>query len=399
MVKVSPTGAEEQGEHSTPGDDMPDAPPAVARRSAFAGLAMAAAFALVVATAPAAAAATHTYGEMVDYPLVFPVVGDVTYADWFYAQRYNGDHHAQDLMGTKMLPIVAAASGRIEYVNWSSNPDDLRPDKCCSIVLRHDDGWQTYYIHLNNDSPGTDDGQGWGIAPGIRPGVHVQAGELIGWMGDSGNAEGTSPHLHFELRDPAGVIVNPYQALRAAEGQDNPDTCSGGSSAPLDALLSGTRLLRKGVGGPDVGELQGFLNLRGHEAGPVDRVFGSMTDLAVRAFQRERGLNADGVVGAQTRAEVRKIAQGNGFASLTDPNGRVLRPGEARGEDVRTLQEWLRVLGYDAGPFDGVYGTKTAQAVSAFQTASGLRADGKVGPSTRAALATALGLIAAPSCG
>ena len=109
-----------------------------------------------------------------------------------------------------MLPIVAAASGRIEYVNWSSNPDDLRPSKCCSIALRHDDGWQTYYIHLNNDTPGTDDGQGWGIAPGIRPGVHVQAGELIGWMGDSGNAEGTSPHLHFELRDPAGVIVNPY---------------------------------------------------------------------------------------------------------------------------------------------------------------------------------------------
>jgi len=32
----------------------------------------------------------------------------------------------------------------------------------------------------------------------------VQAGELIGWMGDSGNAESTSPHLHFELRDPAG---------------------------------------------------------------------------------------------------------------------------------------------------------------------------------------------------
>jgi peptidoglycan hydrolase-like protein with peptidoglycan-binding domain len=378
---------------------MPDAPPAVARRSAFAGLALAAALALVVATAPAAAATTHTYGEMVDYPLVFPVDGHVTYADWFYAPRYNGDHHAQDLMGTKMLPIVAVASGRIEFVNWSSNPDDLNPEKCCSLALRHDDGWETYYIHLNNDSPGTDDGQGWGIAPGIRPGVHVQAGEVIGWMGDSGNAESTSPHLHFELRDPAGVIVNPYEALRAAEGQDAPDTCSGGSSAPLDSLLAGTRLLRKSTSGSDVAELQGFLNLQGHEAGPVDGVFGSLTDLAVRAFQEDRGLNADGVVGAQTRAEIRSIAEGNGFASLTDPNGRVLRPGEARGEDVRTLQEWLRVLGYDAGPFDGVYGTLTAEAVSAFQREAGLQADGKVGPSTRTALAEALGIIAAPSCG
>ena len=378
---------------------MPDALPPAARRPALVGLVLVAALALIVATAPAAVAATHVYGEMVDYPLVFPVVGDVTYADWFYAQRYNGDHHAQDLMGPKMLPVVAVASGRIEYVNWSSNPNDLRPEKCCSLALRHDDGWQTYYIHLNNDSPGTDDGRGWGIAPGIRPGVHVQAGELIGWVGDSGNAEATSPHLHFELRDPAGVIVNPYQALRSAEGKGTPATCSGGSDAPLDSLLTGTRLLRRGVSGADVSELQGFLNLQGHEAGSVDGVFGSLTDLALRAFQRERGLNADGVAGAQTRAEIRRIAQGSGFASLTDPNGRVLRPGEARGEDVRPLQEWMRVLGYDAGPFDGVYGTRTSQAVSAFQTASGLRADGKVGPSTRAALATALGIIAAPSCG
>ncbi|MBP1633232.1 MAG: N-acetylmuramoyl-L-alanine amidase, partial [Acidobacteria bacterium] len=146
---------------------MPDALPVAARRSALAGLALAAALALVVAAAPVAAAASHYYGEMVDYDLVFPVDGDVTYSDWFYASRYNGDHHAQDLMGTKMLPILAAASGRIEYVNWSSNPDDLNPERCCSLSLRHDDGWQSYYIHLNNDSPGTDDGQGWGIAPGL----------------------------------------------------------------------------------------------------------------------------------------------------------------------------------------------------------------------------------------
>ncbi|MBM3696842.1 MAG: M23 family metallopeptidase, partial [Actinobacteria bacterium] len=161
---------------------MPDATPGAARTTAFAGLALAAALALTVGTAPAAQASGYTYGQMVDYPLVFPVVGRVTYSDTFYASRYNGDHHAQDLMGPKMLPVVAAASGRIEYVNWSSNPNDLRPDKCCSLTLRHDDGWRTYYIHLNNDTPGTDDGKGWGIAPGIRPGVHVQAGELIGWV-------------------------------------------------------------------------------------------------------------------------------------------------------------------------------------------------------------------------
>jgi peptidoglycan hydrolase-like protein with peptidoglycan-binding domain len=379
---------------------MPDAMPAAARRSARAGLALAAALALLVAAAPAAGAATHTYGEMVGYPLVFPVAGAVSYTDTFYASRYNGQHHAQDLMAAKMVPVVAVASGRIEFVNWSSNPNDLRPANCCSLALRHDDGWQTYYIHLNNDSPGTDDGQGWGIAPGLRPGVHVQAGELIGWVGDSGNAESSSPHLHFELRDPAGVIVNPYQALRSAQGVAvTPPVCSGGSSTPLDALLGGTRLLRRGVSGNDVSELQGFLNLRNHEAGPVDGVFGRLTDQAVRAFQQAQRLSADGVVGRDTRAAIQRITEGSGFSSLTDPNGRILRPGEARGDDVRTLQEWLRVLGYDAGPFDGVYGRLTQQAVAAFQDNAGLPADGKVGPATRSALAEALGIIAMPSCG
>ena len=379
---------------------MPDALPAAARRPVLVGLVLAAALALLVAAAPPAGAATHTYGEMVDYPLVFPVAGEAGYTDTFYATRYNGQHHAQDLMAAKMVPVVAVASGRVEFVNWSSDPDDLRPDKCCSLALRHDDGWQTYYIHLNNDSPGTDDGQGWGIAPGLSPGVHVQAGELIGWVGDSGNAEGGAPHLHFELRDPAGVIVNPYQALRAAEGIEiTPPVCSGGSSTPLDALLGGTRLLRRGMSGDDVSELQGFLNLQNLEAGPVDGVFGRLTDQAVRAFQQAQSLNPDGVVGADTRAAVQRIAEGSGFASLTNPDGRILRPGEARGPAVRTLQEWLRVLGYDAGPFDGVYGGLTQEAVAAFQEDRGLNPDGKVGPATRAALAEALGLIAMPSCG
>jgi peptidoglycan hydrolase-like protein with peptidoglycan-binding domain len=308
---------------------MPEPLAAAARRPVLAGLVLAAALALLVATAPAAGAATHTYGEMVDYPLIFPVAGEVHYTDTFYASRYNGQHHAQDLMADKMVPVVAVASGRIEFVNWSSNPNDLRPDNCCSLALRHDDGWQTYYIHLNNDSPGTDDGQGWGIAPGLRPGVHVQAGELIGWVGDSGNAESTSPHLHFELRDPSGVIVNPYRALRAAEGIEiTPPVCSGGSGAPLDGLLGGTRLLRRGMSGNDVSELQGFLNLQNHEAGPVDGVFGRLTDQAVRAFQRAQDLNADGVSAPTPGRRCGASPKGAASRRSSTPTGASCAPGK-----------------------------------------------------------------------
>jgi murein DD-endopeptidase MepM/ murein hydrolase activator NlpD len=156
----------------------------------------------------------HAYGDMVHYPMVFPLAPDAGqdywYADTFYAPRAGGDHHAQDLMTDKMVPVVAVAAGTVEYVNWNR-------DSCCSVTVVHDDGWESWYIHLNNDTSGTDDGLGWGIAPDIVPGVQVQAGQLIGWVGDSGNAEETPPHLHFELRDPLGVIVNPYEALLLAE--------------------------------------------------------------------------------------------------------------------------------------------------------------------------------------
>ncbi|MGH8911797.1 MAG: S-layer homology domain-containing protein, partial [Acidimicrobiia bacterium] len=70
-------------------------------------------------------------------------------------------------------------------------------------------------IHLNNDSPGTDDGLAWGIAPGIERGVAVTAGQLIGWVGDSGNAEWSGSHLHFEIRV-EGAAVNSYPSLLVA---------------------------------------------------------------------------------------------------------------------------------------------------------------------------------------
>ncbi len=84
---------------------------------------------------------------------------------------------------------------------------------CHGPVPRRRLGW---YIHLNNDTPGTDDGLGWGFADGISSGVHVTAGQLIGWVGDSGNAEWTASHLHFELHHPDHGSVNPYPHLREA---------------------------------------------------------------------------------------------------------------------------------------------------------------------------------------
>ncbi|MFH2072280.1 MAG: M23 family metallopeptidase, partial [Actinomycetota bacterium] len=159
----------------------------------------------------------HQWGEKVDYDMVFPVQGTNHYSPGFWSPRGQYVHHATDIMAAKMIPVVAAADGVIYSVNWSTNPKDLRPASCCNLILDHDDGWQTKYYHLNNDTPGTDDGKAWGIAPGILPGTRVSAGQVIGWVGDSTNAEGTSPHLHFELVDPEGTIVDAYNSLKKAE--------------------------------------------------------------------------------------------------------------------------------------------------------------------------------------
>jgi hypothetical protein len=159
--------------------------------------------ALVLPTSPSSAAEI--------YPIIFPVLGPNHFTDTFDAPRSGGRiHGATDIMADKMTPVVAAASGTVGWMQNEQGGD------CCAMELRHDDGWVSWYIHLNNDTPGTDDGQGWGFAPGITRGVHVQAGQLIGWVGDSGNAEDVAPHLHFELHRPDGTLFNPYESLLAA---------------------------------------------------------------------------------------------------------------------------------------------------------------------------------------
>jgi Ca2+-binding RTX toxin-like protein len=150
---------------------------------------------------------------------------DYWYTDTFWEPRPGGEHHAQDLMTDKMVPVVAVASG------WVVDGGD---GACCSLTIAHDDGWESRYLHLNNDTPGSDDGHGWGIAPDVFAGAHVEAGELLGWVGDSGGAEDGPPHLHFELRDPEGVIVNPYEALLWAEDHDPRPTCNGEYATILD---------------------------------------------------------------------------------------------------------------------------------------------------------------------
>jgi murein DD-endopeptidase MepM/ murein hydrolase activator NlpD len=119
-------------------------------------------------------------------------------------------------MAPKMTEVYAVADGVIEAVGTSSRSGRY-------VTIKHFDGWTSTYIHLNNDDPGTDDGRAtWNltIASGIFEGAVVRAGQMIGYVGDSGNAEGSQPHTHFELAL-NGHPVNPYSLLEEAWLRDN----------------------------------------------------------------------------------------------------------------------------------------------------------------------------------
>lgn len=144
--------------------------------------------------------------------LTFPQPDSRTwYIDSFGHARRGHRHQGNDLMGEKGMPVVAAADGVVDWM-------DQHRTAGFYIVIRHEGGWSTSYMHLNNDLPGGDRGRGGAeaaYAPGIVRGVEVKAGQLIGWVGDSGNAEWTAPHTHFELAY-QGVPIDPYPALTKA---------------------------------------------------------------------------------------------------------------------------------------------------------------------------------------
>jgi peptidoglycan hydrolase-like protein with peptidoglycan-binding domain len=317
-----------------------------------------------------AASIAFELGETVDYDLVFPVDGEHHFSDTFWAGRSHGFHEGQDIMADKMTPVLAAADGVVRQVNWTSQ-SHMNRDRCCSLVIRHNDGWESWYIHLDNDKTGTDDGNGWGIKQAIAPGVRVSAGQHIAWVGDSGNAENVAPQLHFELRDPSGTIVNPYLALVSAGGNDV------GKKA-RDPLVGGARLLRLGVYGADVRVLQTSLRDLGYDVMGIDGQFGPRTDAAVRRFQGAFGLNADGVVGRTTKTAI------VGFQH--DPADNEILSVGSRGNSVKSLQFVLNTHGFLAGSADGIFGPMTLSAVIAYQRSQKLWVDGLVGPRTQASL-------------
>jgi len=207
-------------------------------------------------TAPCVPDPDDGYERVVN--LTFPVRGKVAFSDDYDQTRSGGRRHqGTDIVADKLQTIHAALGGEIEV---ATGVDGSMPSYGYYLRIRHDDGTSASYVHINNDTPGTDDGLGgveWAYAPGIEPGARVERGQWIAYVGDSGNAEGTVSHLHFELADPElddpcladpsyldKTRLNPYPSfVDARERNDFPSEPPEPDAFPVRRVAGASRVL------------------------------------------------------------------------------------------------------------------------------------------------------------
>jgi murein DD-endopeptidase MepM/ murein hydrolase activator NlpD len=116
-------------------------------------------------------------------PYVFPVAGDASFGDSYGALRSDvrdGWHHGDDIFAPLGSPVVAVADGTLNRVGWERLGG-------WRLWVRDRAGDQFYYAHLS------------GYTPLALSGARVHRGDVIGFVGNTGDAFTTMPHLHFEV--------------------------------------------------------------------------------------------------------------------------------------------------------------------------------------------------------
>jgi peptidoglycan hydrolase-like protein with peptidoglycan-binding domain len=178
------------------------------------------------------------------------------------------------------------------------------------------------------------------------------------------------------------------------------DTTVTNTSTTTDTTVTNTStttvlistFMKSGSKAGEVMNLQKLLNDYANANLFVDGDFGPATDVAVKNFQTSQGLDADGMIGANTRAALNAVQVGATVSTgattsssdyvFTSPNISIGSQGVA----VEMLQKLLNANGFDCGGSDGSFGTNTTSCVKAFQSSNGLGNDGVIGSNSRAKL-------------
>src|SRR5215210_1723267 len=136
----------------------------------------------------------------------FPVYGRASVADDFGASRQIGAHQGNDVFAPFGAPVLAVADGVVEKVG-------TLPISGNRLWLRTREGDEFFYAHLSAFSPDAVDGR------------RVRAGTVLGFTGNTGDAEPTPPHVHFEIHPGGGGAIDPHAILLA--WQDHRDVPPG----------------------------------------------------------------------------------------------------------------------------------------------------------------------------
>lgn len=139
-------------------------------------------------------------GTLLDFAgAVFPVLGSYTYSHDWHAPRTGHLHQGCDIFAAMGTPLVAVQSGFIKRLPNGGLGG-------IGVSVQNARGDYFYYAHLS------------GYAAGLHVGELVTAGQVIGYVGNTGNAAGGAPHCHFEIHPLGGAAVDPYPYLELWRG-------------------------------------------------------------------------------------------------------------------------------------------------------------------------------------
>ncbi len=134
----------------------------------------------------------------------FPVQGRCFFGDTWHAPRGGGRLHVgTDIIAAEGKLLYAVVDGTISRLYWDQ-PGALSGN---GLRIAQPNGTWFTYLHMQ------------GFAPGIEVGTKVQAGDVIGWVGNTGSS--ATPHLHFEIHPLGGAAINPYPYLKAMDDCEN----------------------------------------------------------------------------------------------------------------------------------------------------------------------------------
>jgi hypothetical protein len=178
---------------------------------------------------------------------VFPVYGASSFTDTFRAPRAGvGWHHGEDIFAPLGAPLLAVADGTVFSVGWNDRGG-------YRLWLRDRQGNQFYYAHLSAFSPLAVDGN------------EVKAGAVLGFVGNTGDAQSTPYHLHFEIH-PVGLlpmgydgVVNAFPYLSAWRRLQDVSFAAGrGWAPPVPATATAPRPAAVLLGSTDISSASGL---------------------------------------------------------------------------------------------------------------------------------------------